>query len=168
MKRILLALFLLGCASAANAQVGGGICSSPIGNPPSLCTNAQLPMPTGATRVLGSLRAVNMNSTADQGITIPAAVTKWVPTGILATNCTGTLTLAAGGVYPAASKAGTPLVAAAQSYSALTSTTLILPMTLAAGIATTAYTINTVYFSLTTASGGTATCDVYLLGSDLT
>lgn len=167
MKRILLALVLLGCASAANAQVGGGVCSL-SGNPPSLCSATQLPAPSGMTRVLGSLRGVNMNSTADQGIIIPAAVTKWVPTGILATNCTGTLTLAAGGVYPAASKAGTPLVAAAQSYSALTSTTLILPMTLAAGIATTAYTINTVYFSLTTASSGTATCDIYLLGSDLT
>lgn len=122
----------------------------------------------GAMRVLGTLRAANMNSTADQAIAIPATITKWAPTAIWATNCTGSLTLASGGVYPSASKGGTALVAATQAYSALTGSTVVLPMTMAANIATTLQTVATVYFSLTTASGAAATCDIYILGVDLT
>jgi hypothetical protein len=122
----------------------------------------------GAMQVLGTLRAANMNSTADQAIAIPATITKWAPTAIWATNCTGSLTLAAGGVYPSASKGGTALVAATQAYSALTGSTVVLPMTMAANIATTLQTVATVYFSLTTASGAAATCDIYILGVDLT
>lgn len=123
---------------------------------------------TGANRVLCSIRASNMNSTADQPCTIPAAVTAWAPLSIMATNCTGTLTFAVGGFYPAASKGGTALVSAAQAYSALTTPTQVLITTMAAGIATTRYTVNTVYFSLTTAAGSAATCDIYVTGTDLT
>lgn len=123
---------------------------------------------TGANRVLCSIRAANMNSTADQICTIPAAVTAWAPLSIMATNCTGTLTLAVGGFYPAASKGGTTLVSSAQAYSALTAATQVLITTMAAGIATTRYTVSTVYFSLTTAAGGAATCDIYVTGTDLT
>lgn len=122
---------------------------------------------TGTNRVLCSVRGANMNTTADQACTIPASVTAWAPLSVLATNCTGTLTLAVGGFYPAASKAGTPLVAATQAYSALTTSAFVLVTTLAAGIATNRYTINTTYLSLTTAAGGAATCDIYLTGTDL-
>jgi hypothetical protein len=122
----------------------------------------------GTNRVLCSIRAANFNSTADQACTIPAGVTAWVPTSIIATNCSGTFTLAAGGVYPAASKGGTALVAAAQAYTALTGATVVLGLTLAANIATTRLTINTVYLSLTTGAGSAATCDFYVIGNDLT
>jgi hypothetical protein len=122
----------------------------------------------GATRVLCSIRAANFNSTADQVCTIPAGVTAWVPTSIIVTNCSASLTLAAGGVYPAASKGGTALVAAAQIYTALTGATVVFGLTLAANIATTRYTVNTAYLSLTTGQGTTATCDFYLIGNDLT
>ncbi len=123
---------------------------------------------TGADRVLCSIRAANMNITTDQLCTIPAAVTAWAPLSLVVTNCSATPTLAVGGFYPAASKAGTAMVAAAQAYSTLTSAPLILLPALVGGIATTRYTINSTYFSLTTAAGGASTCDVYLRGLDLT
>ena len=119
-------------------------------------------------RVVCSIRAANFNTTADQACTIPAGVTAWVPTSIIVTNCTGTFTIAAGGVYPATSKGGTALVAAAQAYTALTGSSVVLGLTLAATIATTRMTINTVYLSLTTGTGGAATCDFYLIGNDIT
>jgi hypothetical protein len=119
-------------------------------------------------RVLCSIRTANFNSTADQACTIPASITAWTPLAIKVTNCSASLTLAVGGVYPAASKAGTALVAAAQVYTALTGATILLSLTLAANIATTRYTVNTVYLSLTTGQGTGATCDVYVTGTDLT
>lgn len=127
-----------------------------------------LSMPAGAQRILGSIRAANMNTVADQIITLASGVTVWVPTAIWVTNASTSLTTAAGGVYPAASKAGTPLVAAVQVYTALTSSTVVLPLTLASNIATTRYTISSVYFALTLGQGSTATADVYLVGVDLT
>lgn len=122
----------------------------------------------GAQRVLCSIRTANFNTTADQPCAMPASITVWAPTAIWTTNCTTSLTLAAGGVYPATSKGGTPLVAAVQAYTALISSTVILPLTLAANIATTRYTVGTVYLSLTTGQGGAATCDLYVIGVDLT
>jgi hypothetical protein len=122
----------------------------------------------GATRVLCSIRAANFNITTDQACTIPAGVTAWVPTSIIATNCSGTFTLVAGGVYPATSKGGTALVAAGQVYTALTGVSVVLGLTLAANIATTRQTINTVYLSLTTGTGSAAACDIYVMGNDLT
>jgi hypothetical protein len=142
--------------SPAAAQFGGG--------GPTTVNNTA----AGATRVLCSIRAANFNITTDQACTIPAGVTAWVPTSIIVTNCTGTFTLAAGGVYPATSKGGTALVAAAQVYTALTGATVVLGLTLAANIATTRLTIHTVYLALTTGAGSAATCDVFVLGNDLT
>lgn len=121
----------------------------------------------GAQRVLCSIRGVNMNTTADQTCNLPSTISAWAPTAAWTTNCSGTLTLAAGGVYPAASKAGTPLVAAAQAYSTLTTSALILPLTFAANIVTNRYTISAVFFSLTTGAGSAATCDFYVIGVDL-
>lgn len=77
------------------------------------------------------------------------------------------MTLAVGGFYPTTSKGGTALVAATQAYSTATSTGVIVNAALAAGIATTRQTIGTVYLSLTTAQGAAATCDVYIIGVDL-
>lgn len=119
-------------------------------------------------RVLCSIRAANFNTTTDQLCTIPAGVTAWVPTSIITTNCSGTFTLAAGGVYPTTSKGGTALVAAAQAYTALTGASVVLGLTMAANIATTRQTVNSLYLSLTTGTGSAATCDFYVIGNDLT
>ena len=152
-KRLLLSV-LLGVAAFAVA--------APVYYPP--VTN-----PSGGTqKVLCSIRAANFNSTADQACSIPATVSSWAPTAIWATNCSVSMTTALGGVYPSASKGGTPLVAATQAYTALTAASIVLPLTLAANIATTRYTASTVYLSLTLAQGGAATCDFYVVGVDLT
>lgn len=122
----------------------------------------------GISGVLCSIRSANFNITTDQACTIPATITAWVPSSIVVTNCSTSMTLAAGGVYPTTSKGGTALVSAVQLYSALTSATIVLNLTLVANIATTRYTANTMYLSLTTGQGGAATCDLYIMGSDLT
>lgn len=149
-----LALALL-CHSPAPAQLSGGGSTTPS-------------FQAGASRVLCSIRGANFNSTADQACTIPAAVTAWSPTSIVVTNCSASMTLAAGGVYPTTSKGGTALVAAAQIYTALTTATISLSLTLAANIATTRYTAATMYLALTTGQGSAATCDFYIVGVDLT
>src|ERR1700679_174940 len=136
--RFILAFVLAVWLAPASAQWGGGG-GATINN-----------TATGAQRVLCSIRAANMNITTDQLCTIQAGVTAWASTSLAVTNCTATPTLAVGGFYPAASKGGTPMVAASQAYSTLTTSALVLLPTLAAGIATNRYTVNSTYFSLTT------------------
>lgn len=126
-----------------------------------------------AQKVLAYLNNASFNSTADQPIILPSSINAFQLTGILITNASISLTTAAGGFYPAASKAGTAIVAASQVYSTLTASTKLLSATLAAAVATTRYsTANladwTIYLSLTTAQGAAATADVYLIGIDLT
>jgi hypothetical protein len=121
---------------------------------------------TGMSRVVGTLRGANFNSTADQAI--PIAVSVYQVTGISVTNCSASLTLAVGGFYPTTAKGGTPVVAATQLYSALTSATVLLSSTIAASPLVTRFTANPLYLSLTTAQGSPATCDIYVIGVDLT
>jgi hypothetical protein len=125
-------------------------------------------LPAGFSRILGSLRGANFNVTTDQAIAILPSVTKFAVTGIFITNASLSLTLAVGGFYPSAAKAGVPLVAATQLYSALTSATVLLPATLAAAALATAYAQSQLFFSLTTAQGAAATADIYVAGLDLT
>jgi len=130
-----------------------------------------------AQRVLASLRGANFNTTNDQPIAIPQRVTAFALTGILVTNASLSLTTAVGGFYPQAAKAGTPIVAAAQAYSALTTANALLNATLAAfGSATRFSSANlgtiggllNIWFSLTTAQPVAATADIFLIGLDLT
>ncbi len=118
--------------------------------------------------VIATLRSANFNSTADQAIAVPPQIGTYQITAISVTNCSTSLTLAVGGVYPTTSKGGTPVVAATQVYSALTGATVLLGATIAATPLVTRYTASTLYLSLTTAQGGTATCDLYVIGVDLT
>ena len=141
--------------------------------------------PLNQIRLLGQLRGANFNVTTDQAIyldqpnTHPSS-TKYLITAILVTNASTSLTTAAGGVYTAASKGGTVLVASSQVYTALTASNIPLALTLAAGATGVVYaTQNTtnaqgllqttpIYLSLTTAQGAAATADVYVFGYDLT
>jgi hypothetical protein len=167
MRWIIVWALALALSLPANAQFGGGGTVSPCSG--DLNTSCQVTgLHLGVSRVLCSIRAANFNSTSDQSCVIPASITAWVPTSILVTNCSGTFTLAAGGVYPTTSKGGTALVAAAQAYTALTGAAVVLGLTLAANIATTRQTVNTLYLSLTTGTGGAATCDFYVVGNDIT
>jgi hypothetical protein len=183
MKRTLLALWFALAPVVAFAQFGGtpSPCSGDLNS--SCQVTAQhfaSPLPAanggtggangigaGATRVMCSIRGANFNVTTDQACTLPTAITAWVPTQIIVTNCSASLTTAAGGVYPATSKGGTALVGSAQVYTTLTASTIVFPLTAAAGMITTRQTIGTVYLSLTLAQGSAATCDFFVLGQDL-
>lgn len=120
-------------------------------------------VPLSTSRLLGSLKSANMNSTADQPIIINCA--NYIIDKIIVTNPSTSLTLAAGGVYTAPAKSGTVVVAAAQLYSALTAAAKWLALTLAAIVGTDRRTEQTLYFALTTAQGGAATADIYIFGT---
>lgn len=117
---------------------------------------------TGLPSLLGSLKGANLNSTADQAIDVQVGGNRYYITRILVTNASATPTLAAGGVYTAASKGGSAIVANSQAYSSLTAPTKVLNLTLA--ITDTAFSVSTLYLSLTTAAGSASTADVYVFG----
>lgn len=101
-----------------------------------------------------------MNTTADQAFTKAFSFTNYVITAIYAINASASLSLAAGGIYTAAAKGGTPIVAAVQVYSGLTTATKVLTLTLANTDQQTATPI----LSLTTGQGAAATADFIVTG----
>lgn len=133
------------------------------------------PMPTGRVIVAG--RSLNFNTVLDQPIVFPQWVTAFRLASIIVTNASISLTTAVGGFYPAASKGGTPIVAATQVYSALTASSKLLLATLASFGSTTRFSsanlatiggLLAIYFSLTTAQGAAATADIYFEIDNLT
>lgn len=120
--------------------------------------------------LLGTLIGANMNSTADQIITMFSNPSKFIIRRIVVANASISLTTAAGGVYTAASKGGVAVVASSQAYSSLTTSALFLDLTLStSGSASTTVksSIPNLYLSLTTAQGAAATADVYVYGDIL-
>lgn len=118
-----------------------------------------------AAVMLGRFLTANMNTTADQAITLSSA--RCIVTEILVDNASISLTLAAGGLYTAVSKGGNAVVAATQLYSALTATTKLVRLTVAAIGLTDVVVSGTLYLSLTTAQGSAATADVRVYGYPL-
>jgi len=117
---------------------------------------------TGVDQLLGKLIGANMNVLTDQAIPITRIGTqKYIITKIVVTNASTSLTAADGGIYTAVSKGGTAIVAAAQVYTALTSATVALDLTLAVN---NTYTLDNLYLSLTGTQGGAATADIYVFG----
>lgn len=122
----------------------------------------------GRYGLLGSFIGANFNTTADQAITM--ASSKYIIRQIVVTNPSVDLsaaTIPLGGIYTNAAKAGTIIVAAAQSYAALTAATKFLDLTLTAIVGTDVLTAATTYLSLSTAHGSAATADLYIFGEDL-
>ena len=117
------------------------------------------------TQLLGALKSADMNVTTDQAIGINAS--KYILRRIVVTDASLNLTTAAGGVYTAASKAGTAVVGAAQVYTALTAATKFVDCTLDASCGTDYFTAATLYLSLTTGQGAAATANVYIYGDPL-
>lgn len=115
---------------------------------------------SGDSRVLFRLIGANMNVTADQSPVKLFSFNEYTIDRIIVTNASISLTTAAGGVYSAASKGGTAIVAAAQAYAALTTSAAVLALT----IANTNKRTETPILSLTTGQGSAATADVYLIG----
>lgn len=121
---------------------------------------------TNVSRVIGTLLSANLNSTADQTITIIGA-SKYVIRKIIVTNASTSLavSVAAGGFYTGAGKAGTTVVAAGQLYTALTANTKFSDMTLA--LTTDTLNSTALFFSLSVAHGGVATADIYIIADVL-
>ena len=117
---------------------------------------------TGMEQLIGTKLSANMNVTTDQAIPITRIGSqKYLITKIVVTNASISLTTAAGGVYQTTSKGGTAIVANSQAYSALSASTTALNLTLAINRT---YTLDNIYFSLTTAQGAAATADIYVFG----
>lgn len=120
---------------------------------------------SGHQVLLGAIKGADYNVTTDQAIPIPYA--KYRISKITVTNASVSMTTAAGGVYSAVSKGGSTIVAAAQIYSALTSSEKYVDLTLAAAATTDTFTAATIYLSLTTGQGAAATADCYVFGDVL-
>ncbi len=120
--------------------------------------------------LLGQLISANMNSTSDQQIVIFSAPAKYIIRRIVATNASTSLTTAAGGIYPAVSKGGTAIVAAAQAYSGLTAAGKFIDLTVASAYTTggDVLTVKSIFLSLTTGQGSAATADIYVYGDIVT
>jgi hypothetical protein len=116
--------------------------------------------------LIGRLVGANMNSTSDQAIPmLIAANQNFQVTAIVARNPSTSLTTAVGGVYTAASKGGTAVVASSQVYSAATGATTVENTTLSAGGAAGSWAAGTpLYLSLSTAQGAAAAADIYVYG----
>jgi hypothetical protein len=166
-------LFLADAASAVGAQtawsvgdvIGADSASQPLTvGAPLLISDGVMTVgfPVG---VIGHLISANANSTSDQQFVMsPLVGGNFIVTKIIATNASISLTTAVGGVYPAASKGGTALVAASQAYTTLTSSAPYESLTLASATNTTVYS-SAPFLSLTTAQGAAATVDLYLVGT---
>jgi hypothetical protein len=124
-------------------------------------------------RVVAKLIGANFNVTTDQALTLQisdsadAVLTgegDFILDEIIVRNASVSLTTAAGGIYTAASKGGSAIVAAGQVYTALTSSVKWVALTKASISLTDVLNTSALYFSLTTAQGAAATADIYVYG----
>lgn len=126
---------------------------------------------TNAGLLRGTLAGANLNTTADQAITVPlpSGTTTYRVLNVLVSNPSISLTTAVCGVWTGAGKTGTTIVgsgATGVAMSGLTTNTagasgsLILPTVNNGGTAM--YNSTTVYFACSTAQGSTATADVVI------
>ena len=119
---------------------------------------------TDVVQLLFTKTGADMQSTGDQTFTMQGSVGTYVLTKVVARWASGATTVAcAGGIYTAAAKGGSALVAAAQSWINLTGARKIVDGTLAAVVGTDEQTATPI-LSLTTGSTGAATADLALYG----
>lgn len=109
---------------------------------------------------LGSLENVNLNTLNDQ--TVPLMQGNKRITRIIFADAKGTRATVTGGIYTGINKTGNTVVAAAQTYAALTAA-----KTLSATIDKDYVTGDQVYVSFTVAEGAASTADVYIYGEIL-
>lgn len=117
----------------------------------------------GSYTRLFSLSGGDLNSTADQAFRQMFAFNSYNIEKIVAVNASGAITLATGGIYTDVAKGGVALVAAAQSWAILTSSTKVANPTLTAA-ALNLLTATSLYLSLTTPMGSAGTCDIHIMG----
>ena len=122
--------------------------------------------PVEAARVLFRLIGANMNSTSDQAFIKVGTFTNYLlHVGPMVTNTSGTLSLAVGGIYSAASKGGIAIVAASQAYASATGANQ--GFNIARAVAGMGVLTTTPCLSLTTPQGSAATADLYIIGVPL-
>lgn len=120
---------------------------------------------TGANQLLFKLTAANMQLTTDQAFTKLFTGTNYVITHVFANTASGGTSVAcAGGIYTAAAKAGSALIAAVQSWVTLTAAGKIVNAALAAVVGTDLQSATPI-LSLTTGSTAAATADIYIFGA---
>jgi len=113
---------------------------------------------------LFALRTANFQSTSDQTFTRHGGFTSYRITQVKAVTRSGGSTVAcSGGIYTAAAKSGTALVAAGQSWLGLSAIGKMVDATVA-GVNVTDVQTATPILSLTTGSTAAATADVFLYG----
>lgn len=147
--------------------IAGTITNHAANNNPSLCA-------VGMPCVLGVLRSANFNITTDQSIAIRpltsnnvgfiAGATKYIVTDIYVMNCSASLTAAKGGFYTAAGKTGTIIGATTTAFTNCTGATTMQRLSALANEDSNTFTAASLILSLTTAQGGAATGDVYIMG----
>lgn len=124
-------------------------------------------------RVIGKLIGADFNVTTDQAIPIQISDSDdvvllhegdFIVADIVVRNASISLTTAVGGIYTAASKGGSVIVANSQVYSALTASSKYVSLTRATAATTDVFNLANLYLSLTTPQGAAATADVYVYG----
>ncbi len=120
----------------------------------------------GRVGILGSAIAVDLNQlNHDNAIAINSA--RYIVRRIIIENASAAVTTARAGVFTNTGGAGTVLVAD-QVLTALTGVTLFSDLTLAApGATATVQTASSLYFRTSTAEGSARTCNVWIVGEDL-
>lgn len=119
----------------------------------------------GAPQLLFTLAGVNMAvADVDNTFTKLFGGTTYVITSVIAQRASGGTSVAcAGGIYTAAAKGGTPLIATVQSWVALTGAGKIVVATNAAVLATDSQTATPI-LNLTTGSTAAATANLFIYG----
>lgn len=115
------------------------------------------------TDQIGTLIGANFNVTTDQAINLTINV-KYRPKRIIVLNTSVPgMSTAAGGIYTAASKGGSQIVASTQIYTGLTNALTALELTL--NLPNLVLVAGTpLFLSLTTPQGAPATADIYVRG----
>lgn len=109
-------------------------------------------------------RALNFQLTTDQALTKMFTGTNYKVTKIIAVRKTGGATIAClGGIYTAAAKGGSAIVAVGQSWLGLSGAAKITEATLAALVGTDLLTATPI-LSLSTGSTAAITADLFLFG----
>lgn len=123
------------------------------------------PIPASNTQqLLFAGRSLDFQSTADQALAKLFQGTNFVVTKIIANRKTGAgSVVCAGGIYTAASKGGSAVIAATQSWVTLASGKIV-DATLAALTGTDVQSASALYLSLTTGSTAAVTADIFVYG----
>jgi hypothetical protein len=117
--------------------------------------------PVAPASTLYVLYNANLATAVDQQFTKVGDWTTGAVLHVIATGATATPTSCVGGIYTAASKGGSQVSLASQSWSAMTSPNRVLHCQLGA---TPMKVGGPVYLSLTTAASQAANCDIYITG----